>query len=84
MHKVDAVASTWGLLVNGGDTAFVAPDVGDAVWRKYITEALAAGKFQARPDPLIIKGELEEVQGGINLLRDGVLAQKIVIEISKE
>jgi hypothetical protein len=72
----------WLLLVNGGDPAFVALEVGDAVWRKYIPEALAAGKFQAKPDPL--KGGLEKVQEGINLLRDGVSAKKIVIEISKE
>jgi hypothetical protein len=70
--------------VNGGDPAFVALEVGDAVWRKYIPEALAAGKFQAKPDPLIIEGGLEKVQEGINLLRDGVSAKKIVIEISKE
>ena len=74
----------WLLLVNGGDPAFVALEVGDAVWRKYIPEALAAGKFQAKPDPLIIKGGLQKVQEGINLLRDGVSAKKIVIEISKE
>jgi len=49
--------------VNGGDPAFVALEVGDAVWRKYIPEALAAGKFQAKPDPLIIKGGLEKVRG---------------------
>jgi hypothetical protein len=67
-----------------GDPEFVALEVGDAVWHKYIPEAFAAGKFQAKPDPLIIKGGLEKVQQGINLLRDGVSAKKIVIEISKE
>ena len=56
--------------------------VGDAVWRKYIPEALAVGKFQAKPDPFVIKGGLEKVQEGINLLRKGVSAQKIVVEIA--
>ena len=59
-------------------------DVGDAVWRKYLPEALAEGKFQAKPDPFVMKGGLERVQEGIDLQRKGVSAQKIVIEISQE
>jgi len=82
-HKFK-VANLWLLVVNGLDPGLVALDVGDAVWRKYIPEALAAGKFQAKPDPLIIKGGLEKVQEGIDLLRDGVSAKKVVIEIAKE
>jgi len=58
-------------------------DVGDAVWRRFIPEALAAGKFQAKPDPQIIEGGLEKVQDGINILRMGASAKKIVIEISR-
>lgn len=71
-------------VVNGLDPGLVALDIGDAVWHQYIPKALATGKFQAKPDPLIIKGGLEKVQEGIDLLRAGVSAQKIVIEISKE
>lgn len=59
-------------------------DVGDAIWRKYIPEALAAGKFQAKPDPLIIAGGLEKVQEAIDILKAGVSAKKVVVEISKE
>lgn len=66
------------------DPGFVALDVGDAVWRKYIPEALASGKFQAKPDPLIVEGGLAKVQEGIDMLKAGVSAKKIVIEISKE
>lgn len=62
----------------------VALDVGDAVWRRYIPQALATGAFQAKPDPFIIKGGLDKVQEGIDLLRKGVSAKKIVIEISSE
>jgi hypothetical protein len=71
-------------IVNGLDPGLVALDVGDAVWRKYIPAALAAGKFQAKPDPIIIKGGLEKIQEGMDLARDGVSAKKIVVEISKE
>jgi len=59
-------------------------DIGDAVWRKYLPAALAAGKFQAKPDPEILEGGLEKVQEGINILRKGVSAKKIVIEVAKK
>ncbi|KAM3076031.1 hypothetical protein ACMFMG_006456 [Clarireedia jacksonii] len=70
--------------VNGLDPGLVNLDVGDAVWRQYIPKALAAGKFQAKPDPFIIKGGLEKVQEGIDVLRAGVSAKKVVVEISEE
>ncbi|KAH8687917.1 zinc-binding oxidoreductase-like protein CipB [Tricladium varicosporioides] len=70
--------------VNGLNPGLVNLDVGDAVWRKYIPEALAVGKFQAKPDPLIVKGGLMKVQEGMDLLKKGVSAKKIVIEISNE
>jgi hypothetical protein len=56
--------------------------VGNAVWRQYIPEALAAGKFQAKPDPVVMEGGLEKVQEGIDILRKGVSAKKIVINLS--
>ncbi|PQE31980.1 zinc-binding oxidoreductase protein [Rutstroemia sp. NJR-2017a WRK4] len=73
-----------GVMVNGLDPGLVNLDVGDAVWRQYIPKALAAGRFQAKPDPLIIKGGLEKVQEGIDLLKAGVSAKKVVVEISAE
>lgn len=72
------------IVVMGLDPGFANPEIGDAVWRKYIPEALAKGKFQAKPDPYILKGGLARVQDGINLLRKGVSAKKIVIEIGGE
>jgi len=73
------VMQVWGL-----DPGFDNQDIGDAVWRKYIPRALEAGKFQAKPDPEVLVGGLERVQDGIDLLRKGVSAKKLVIEISKE
>lgn len=46
-------------------------------------QALAAGKFQAKPDPMVLEGGLERVQDGINILRKGVSAKKVVIEVAK-
>jgi hypothetical protein len=71
------------LVVNGLAPGLVNLDVGDAVWRKYLPEALAAGSFQTKPDPIIIEG-LERAQEGLDLLKEGVSAKKIVIEVAKE
>jgi hypothetical protein len=70
--------------VNSLNPGLTTVDIGDAVWRKYIPEALATGKYQAKPDPFVITGGLEKVQDGINMLRKGVSAKKIVIELSGE
>ncbi|KUJ14517.1 putative quinone oxidoreductase [Mollisia scopiformis] len=71
------------IFVNGLDPGLVDLDLGRAIWGKYIPQALAAGSFQTKPDPLIIEGGLEKVQDGINILRKGVSAKKVVIEIAK-
>ena len=49
----------------------------------YITKALELGKFQAKPDPYVIEGGLEKIQHGIDMLKKGVSAQKIVVEVAK-
>lgn len=64
-------------------TALSEPEILDAVWRQYIPQAFAAGKFQAKPDAMILEGGLERVQDGINILRKGVSAKKVVIEVAK-
>jgi hypothetical protein len=61
-----------------------APHIGKAVWHSYIPFVLASGQFQAKPDPFVLKGGLSKVQEGIDMLRKGVSAQKIVIEIAGE
>ncbi|RDW58274.1 hypothetical protein BP5796_12204 [Coleophoma crateriformis] len=67
--------------VNGLDPGLVRLDIGDAIWRKFLPHALAAGKFQAKPDPFVLEG-LENVQTGIDLVRKGVSAKKIVIHVA--
>jgi hypothetical protein len=69
--------------VPGLNPGLVDLDIGDAIWRKYIANALAAGKFEAKPDQMIIEGGLEKVQEGIDILREGVSAKKVVIEVAK-
>lgn len=72
------------VIVNSLSPGLTNIEVGDAVWRKHIPEALSAGKYQAKPDPYVITGGLEKVQDGIDMLRKGVSAKKIVIELSGE
>ncbi|KAK4502240.1 hypothetical protein PRZ48_005665 [Zasmidium cellare] len=74
--ELSELANAWG---PGG-----APHVGTAVWHDFMPEALESGKFQAKPDPFVIKGGLSKVHEGINMLRDGVSARKVVIEIAGE
>ena len=55
-------------------------EVGDAVWRKYVPEALINGQLLAKPDPLIIKGGLSHIQEAADTLKRGVSAAKVVVE----
>lgn len=68
------LGETWG---NG------AAELGPAIWHDFMPAALKSGKFQAKPDPFVIRG-LAKVQEGMDLLRKGVSAKKIVIEIAGE
>jgi len=56
-------------------------DIGEAVWKKFVPEALANGKLQAKPDPLVITGGLSKVQEGLDRLKQGVSAGKVVIKL---
>ena len=49
-EELSKVPYTWG--------PGAAPEVGTAVWHDFMPMALEAGKFQAKPDPQIIKGGL--------------------------
>lgn len=61
-----------------------APHIGTAVWHDFMPKALETGQFQAKPDPYVIKGGLSKVQEGVNMVRNGVSAKKVVIEIAGE
>ena len=61
----------------------MALDVGDAIWRKFIPNALAEGRFLAKPDPLIIESGLEKIQDANDLLKADVSAKKGVVAVSK-
>lgn len=56
-------------------------EVGDAVWRKYVPDALADGRLQAKPDPIVIEGGLSKIQEGVDRQKQGVSAAKIVVAL---
>lgn len=56
-------------------------DVGQAVWGKFVPQALADGSLKAKPEPLVIGKGLEKVQEGCNKNKAGVSAKKVVIEL---
>ncbi|KAK5011058.1 hypothetical protein LTR28_006023 [Elasticomyces elasticus] len=55
--------------------------VGEAVWGKYVPEALEKGMLKCKPDPMIIGKGLESVQKGVDKNKEGVSAAKVVIEL---
>lgn len=56
-------------------------DVGKAIWEDYLPEALRAGTFVPFPEPTVVGNGLENVQKGIDLLREGVSARKVVVSL---
>lgn len=56
-------------------------EVGPAVWDKFLPKALAAGKFQAKPDAMVIGHGLEHVQEGMAANKKGVSGKKVVITL---
>ncbi|KAH7208331.1 chaperonin 10-like protein [Fusarium oxysporum Fo47] len=55
--------------------------VGDYIWHKYVPEALADGRLHPKPDPLVISRGIETIQDGLNRLKKGVSAQKLIVEV---
>ncbi|KAJ3454748.1 hypothetical protein MRS44_013348 [Fusarium solani] len=55
--------------------------IGDYIWHKYVPEALADGRLQPKPDALMISRGLETLQDGLNRLKNGISAQKLVVEV---
>ena len=51
------------------------------LWKDYVPHALGEGALQAKPDPMFVKGGVEKAQEGMDKLKAGVSAQKVVLEI---
>jgi NADPH:quinone reductase-like Zn-dependent oxidoreductase len=56
-------------------------EVGPAVYANYLKEALEKGTFLARPKPEVVGHGLEYVQQGLDTLKGGVSAKKLVVTL---
>jgi NADPH:quinone reductase-like Zn-dependent oxidoreductase len=56
-------------------------DVGEAVWGKWVPEALESGALRALPGPIVIEGGLEAAQKGLDAQKKGVSFGKIVLAL---
>ena len=61
-------------------TGLVENGIGRAVWRDFLPGALEKG-YVAAPSPLVVGKGLEYVQAGLDLLRKGVSAKKVVVSL---
>lgn len=56
-------------------------EVGKAMYRDFLPEALEKKIFQATPEPLVVGHGLESVQAGLDRVRQGMSAQKAVVTL---
>ncbi|KAI0602841.1 chaperonin 10-like protein [Biscogniauxia sp. FL1348] len=56
-------------------------ELGNAIFRDYLPGALAAAKFTPAPPAEVIGEGLKAVQGGLDTLRKGVSAKKLVVTL---
>ncbi|KAF6806323.1 hypothetical protein CSOJ01_08899 [Colletotrichum sojae] len=54
-------------------------EVGDPVWGDFVPKALERGRLLARPEPVVVGTGLEAVQGGLDRLKEGVSARRLVV-----
>lgn len=55
--------------------------VGPAIWGEFLPKALAIGSFVIAPEAEVVGKGLESVQSGLDVLKNGVSAKKIVITL---
>ena len=54
-------------------------EVGSAIFNDFLPTALETGQILPKPDPWVIAKGLSGIQKGVDELRQGVSAQKIVV-----
>ena len=64
---------------------FVHPEnPASAIYKDFLPAALTSGQFKPAPEPTVIGKGLEHLQRGIDKLRKGVSASKLVVVLSAE
>lgn len=62
-------------------TTITDDEVGPAIYQGFLPKALEKGCFVAKPDALVAGHGLENIQTGVDLLKEGVSAKKVVVTI---
>ncbi|KAF2103367.1 oxidoreductase [Rhizodiscina lignyota] len=68
-------------ILSGYGTVCKDNEVGEAVWGNWLSAALANGSMKCKPDPKVIGRGLEKIQEACDVLKAGVSASKIVVEL---
>jgi NADPH:quinone reductase-like Zn-dependent oxidoreductase len=56
-------------------------EIGPAIYRDYLGQALASGRFRPAPPPEVVGTSLEDIQKAFDIQRRGVSAAKIVVAL---
>ena len=57
-------------------------EIGPAIYRDYLGEALASGRFRPAPPPQVVGTCLHDIQAALDIQRRGVSAAKIVVALA--
>ncbi|KAE8356721.1 chaperonin 10-like protein [Aspergillus coremiiformis] len=55
--------------------------MGEAIWARFVPQALASGQLRAKPDPVVVGHGLDEIQHALAVQKAGVSARKIVVTL---
>ena len=56
-------------------------EVSNAIYRDFLPAALADGRYRAAPAPRIVGDGLQHLQRALDIQREGVSAEKVVVTI---
>ena len=57
------------------------PDVGEAVFKEFLPRALESGQVKPFPPSSVIGKGIDAIQGGVDRLRAGVSATKVIVAL---
>jgi len=57
-------------------------EVGQAVWGRFVPEALKSGALKPLPEALVIGKGLDKIQAGMEKNKEGVSAKKVVVDLA--
>lgn len=62
-------------------TSLIHNEVGPAIWVDFLPKAIAQGTYICSPDPVVVGNGLDSVQAGLDYLKKGVSAKKVVVTL---